>query len=63
MPYLDRPETDDETRYLTTEANDAMADVRTYLREIASIDDDTLDELTDAEVSSLAREFAEAEPY
>lgn len=51
------PETDDEIRYLTTEANNSM-NARAFVREVASIDDDTLDELSDDEIAELARQFS-----
>jgi hypothetical protein len=46
-------------RECTHDANEAMYDVRAWLREVASIDDDTLDDMDDAELASLAREFAQ----
>lgn len=55
--YLYPP--DEAARECRCDANDAMYDTRTWLREVASIDDDTLDDMDDAEVASLAREFAQ----
>ena len=58
MPYIGPA---DELAYLRWEAAEAMSDPRTALQEFANLDDDTLDALTDDEVTDLLREFCEYE--
>lgn len=59
MPYLESPERTDDQIYQEAEACETAQDPRWRLRCLASIDDDTLDELTDAQVADLLHEWEE----